>query len=196
MVCWRYCSIFFAFWFAIALSSPAVRADTSSIGVMLAADAGSSSSIPRSSDIFRRAQAAISDLLHAKGFDVYGTGIIGDEIVRSGAYDDTKLMEVVSLIQEPKIHVLVLFSVHARPLHLSHQTKADITVRAHMYQVSTRQQLGNVKLDGSSDWVLPDECSKRCFMTSAGKLVEIVSGDVAAVLVQKLEYLQPTVESN
>ena len=65
-----------------------------------------------------------------------------------------------------------------------------------MYHVSTRQQLGNVKLGGSKDWVLPDECSKRCFVATAGKFIEIVSSDVAAFLVQKKEYLQPEAEDN
>ena len=189
-------SVFYVLWCAMALVSPSVNADTSGIAVMLAADTASPSPIPRSSDIFRKAYAAISDLLHAEGFDVYGISIIDDETVRSGVYDDVKILEAVRLIEETKIHVIVLISVHARPLHLSHQTKADIMVGAQMYHVSTRQQLGNVKLGGSKDWVLPDECSKRCFVATAGKFIEIVSSDVAAFLVQKMEYLQPEAEDN
>jgi hypothetical protein len=152
--------------------------------------------VPRSSRIFNRVIAALSEELNLKGFSV-----IDETIASMGFTDpgrarrrDTELIDVARSIARPPIDIIVVMNIYAsvRKSAVSDITRPEVRIPGRIINVRTGQLLGTYEVRGLELPPLPRACDRECVLEHVGDQSRVLAHDLGLALSEKLDAMGVT----
>lgn len=157
--------------------------------------------VPRNSQVFKRALDALANEMNDQGFSVYDETAATLENFTQGRVrrTDAEIIDIARSVKQPPIDVAVIYAIYtqvqaqaqARTPEKGYTNKLQIRVAGRLLNLRDGRRLGNFEVELPQPNTISAGCDRECRLEAVGRNAAVLARDLGAVLAAKLDWLSP-----